>query len=241
LFQSAYAETVDNLISYALKINCGTSQGAGFRLNPEVIVTAKHVVEKCKSVSISDNEGLLARSDRLIFSSDYDIAYIFASDDIGRIVKISEDAPKVGEIIYTVGSPIDGLVLSKGRLVSSFKYPIGDWIEISIAADQGNSGGPVFSTTGLVGMVISKNLMDDTINAYSIQVLQRDYENLGKNRAEGNSSNSKVIANDSSSPLLTQSISAIIAFVFGAIAGNIFNQRRQRRLRKKRIRIQVEN
>jgi hypothetical protein len=43
------------------------------------------------------------------------------------------------------------------------------------------------------------------------------------------------------SPLLTQSISAIIAFIFGCIAGVVLNQRRQRRLNKKRIRIVIEN
>jgi hypothetical protein len=160
---------------------------------------------------------------------------------VGKEVMISEKVPQVGENLYTIGSPIDGLVLSKGKLVTSYKDFRGDWLEISIAADQGNSGGPVFSDAGLVGMVISKNITDKRINAYSAEFLLSDYEILGQQNGDDDGSDTTVIANDSSSPLLTQSISAIIAFIFGGVAGVVLNQRRERRLKRKRIRIVVEN
>ena len=235
------AENEESLISYAVKINCENAQGAGFRLNSEVIVTAKHVVEDCTRVFVSNNDGVSAQSTKLRFSREYDIAYVYISKNVGKEVMIAEKAPQVGENLYTIGSPIDGLVLSKGKLVTSYKDLRGDWLEISIAADQGNSGGPVFSDAGLVGMVISKNITDKRINAYSAEFLLSDYENLGQQNGDDDGSDTTVIANDSSSPLLTQSISAIIAFIFGGVAGVVLNQRRQRRLKKKRIRIVVEN
>ena len=235
------AENEESLISYAVKINCDNAQGAGFRLNSEVIVTAKHVVEDCTRVFVSNNDGVSAQSTKLRFSREYDIAYVYISKNVGKEVMIAEKAPQVGENLYTIGSPIDGLVLSKGKLVTSYKDFGGDWLEISIAADQGNSGGPVFSDAGLVGMVISKNITDKRINAYSAEFLLSDYENLGQQNGDDDGSDTTVIANDSSSPLLTQSISAIIAFIFGGVAGVVLNQRRQRRLKKKRIRIVVEN
>ena len=239
--QTAHAEIEKSLISYAVKINCEKSQGAGFRLNPEVIVTAKHVVEDCLSVFVTDNDGLSAKSSKVRLSQKYDIAYLYITKSVGKEVMIAEKAPEVGESLYTIGSPIDGLVLSKGKLVASYEDSTGDWLEISIAADQGNSGGPVFSDAGLVGMVISKNFSDKRINAYSAKLLEKDYKNLGEQKGEDDESGTTVIVNDSSSPLLTQSISAIIAFIFGGIAGVALNQRRQRRLKKKRIRIVVEN
>ena len=235
------AENEESLISYAVKINCDNAQGAGFRLNSEVIVTAKHVVEDCTRVFVSNNDGVSAQSTKLRFSREYDIAYVYITKNVGKEVMIAEKAPQVGENLYTIGSPIDGLVLSKGKLVTSYKDLRGDWLEISIAADQGNSGGPVFSDAGLVGMVISKNITDKRINAYSAEFLLSDYENLGQQNGDDDGSDTTVIANDSSSPLLTQSISAIIAFIFGGVAGAVLNQRRERRLKKKRIRIVVEN
>ena len=234
------AENEESLISYAVKINCDNAQGAGFRLNSEVIVTAKHVVEDCTRVFVSNNDGVSAQSTKLRFSREYDIAYVYITKNVGKEVMISEKVPQVGENLYTIGSPIDGLVLSKGKLVTSYKDLRGDWLEISIAADQGNSGGPVFSDAG-VGMVISKNITDKRINAYSAEFLLSDYENLGQQNGDDDGSDTTVIANDSSSPLLTQSISAIIAFIFGGVAGVVLNQRRERRLKKKRIRIVVEN
>ena len=239
--ETASAEPEKSLISYAVKINCEKAQGAGFRLNSEVIVTAKHVVEDCLSVIVTDNDGLSGLSSRLRFSQKYDIAYVYMTKDVGKEVVVSEKDPVVGESLYTIGSPIDGLVLSKGKLVATYEDFRGDWLEISIAADQGNSGGPVFSDAGLVGMVISKNITDKRINAYSADLLEKDYKALGEQTGDNNGSDTTVIANDSSSPLLTQSISAIIALIFGGVAGVVLNQRRQRRLKKKRIRIVIEN
>ena len=239
--ETALAEPEESLISYAVKINCENAQGAGFRLNSEVIVTAKHVVEDCLRVTVANNDGLSAQSSKLRLSREYDIAYIYTTEKVGKEVMIAEKVPQVGENLYTIGSPIDGLVLSKGKLVTSYKDFTGDWLEISIAADQGNSGGPVFSDAGLVGMVISKNITDKRINAYSAEFLLSDYENLGQQNGDNDGSDTTVIANDSRSPLLTQSISAIIAFIFGGLAGVVLTQRRQRRLKKKRIRIVVEN
>lgn len=239
--EAAFAVPEKSLISYAVKINCENAQGAGFRLNSEVIVTAKHVVEDCLNVLVTDNDGLSGRSSTLRFSQKFDIAYVYITKKVGKEVVVSEKAPVVGESLYTIGSPIDGLVLSKGKLVATYEDFRGDWLEISIAADQGNSGGPVFSDAGLVGMVISKNIGDKRINAYSAQLLEEDYKTLGEQEGGNDGSDTTVIVNDSSSPLLTQSISAIIAFIFGGVAGVALNQRRQRRLKKKRIRIVIEN
>lgn len=192
-------------------------------------------------MSVSDNDGALAGSNKIALSKEFDIAYIYAIEDIGKIVELADVLPEAGEDLYTVGSPIDGLVLSKGRLVTRYEDLTGEWLEIAIAADQGNSGGPVFSEAGLVGMVISKNLNDKRINAYSVDLLTQDYENLEIQQWPDGQSNLEATKRYASSPLLTQSISAIIAFIFGGIVGMVLTQRRYRRLNKKRIRIVVEN
>lgn len=148
--------------------------------------------------------------------------------------------PLPGEYVYAVGAPIDGLVLSKGKFVKSFSNNLGDWIEIDIPADHGNSGGPVFSDSGLVGMLIAKNLSYQTINAYSIGYVLEDYSN---NKPNFDDPNGQLVAPSSSSksPLLTQVLSASIMFVFGIVLGVFIGQKRAKSngRSKKRIKIYV--
>ena len=172
-------------------------------------------------------------------SKNFDLAFLRLTTPIGKIVSPSRTSPIIGSEIFTVGSPIDGLVLSRGKLVRAFTRLDGDWLELEIAADHGNSGGPVFTTSGFVGIVISKNLVNARINAYTSNLILREFD-IFKTSSRGQSPRpitmtTKVL----SSPLNTEIISAIIAFVFGVLAGIAMNRRHTRRLRKKRIRIVI--
>ena len=195
-------------------------------------------MEKCKSVRISDNEGGSVFSNIITLSRDYDIAYLRIDKLIGLNPTFSKLPPKAGDSIYAVGAPIDGLSLTKGRLLSTFQDNRGDWLEITVPADHGNSGGPVFSESGLSGMVISKDFANSKIYAYTIKLIEADY---GVSKAAATASNPGLseLEESSYSPLLTQLFSASIAFIFGLLAGVALSARRARRRTKKRIRIEI--
>jgi hypothetical protein len=195
-------------------------------------------VEKCKSVRISDNEGRSVFSNNITLSREHDIAYLRINKLIGLNPSFSKLPPETGDSIYAVGAPIDGLSLTKGRLFSTFQDNRGDWLEITVPADHGNSGGPVFSESGLVGMVISKDFTNSKIYAYTIKLIEADY---GVTKAAATASNPelKEVKEKSYSPLLTQLFSASIAFIFGLLAGVALSARRARRRSKKRIRIEI--
>ncbi len=201
-------------------------------------MTAKHVVEKCKSVRISDNEGKSVFSNTITLSKEYDIAFLRIDKVIGLSPTFSKLSPETGENIYAVGAPIDGLSLTKGKLFSTFQDSQGDWLEITVPADHGNSGGPVFSENGLVGMVISKDFANSKIYAYTIKLIEADY-GVNKASATAVKPGSSNIEDSSYSPLLTQLFSASIAFIFGLLAGVALSSRRARRRSKKRIRIEI--
>jgi S1-C subfamily serine protease len=236
----AYAQI--DFISNAIKINCNGSQGAGFWIEDRIIVTAKHVVEKCSTANIANNDGVTQLVSQIVLSTKFDIAYLLIGQNsaLARSPFISKNPPQLGETIYAVGAPIDGLVLSKGKLVGKFKNELGDWIEIDIPADHGNSGGPVFSDVGIVGMLISKDISNQSINAYSIDFISRDLL-VSKRNFDLGSDKPRISEISSKSPLLTQVISGTIFFVFGLLLGIALglNRVKGRHVKKKRIKIYV--
>ena len=231
-----------DFISNAIKVNCNGSQGAGFWIEDDVIVTAKHVVEKCSTANIANNDGIMQIVSQIVLSTNYDIAYLLIGQksSLARSPLISKKPPQLGETVYAVGAPIDGLVLSKGRLVRKFRNELGDWIEINIPADHGNSGGPVFSEAGIVGMLISKDIRNQSINAYSIDLINRDLLASRRN-FDLEADTPRLSGISSKSPLLTQVISGTIFFVFGLVLGIVLglNRAKGRRVKNKRIKIYV--
>jgi S1-C subfamily serine protease len=223
---SAYAQI--DFISNAVKINCNGSQGAGFWLEDRIIATAKHVVEKCLTANVENNDGLNLKVTHIEFSNGFDIAYLIVSNS-SNLVKspiISKELTSLGQTVYAVGAPIDGLVLSQGKLVGKIRNELGDWLEINIPADNGNSGGPVFSDAGVVGMLVSKDISSQSIYAYNF---------------DSRSGKSKEYDIGSNSPLLTQVLSASIMFMFGVVIGITigYHKGKSRRVMRKRIKIYV--
>ena len=235
---SAHAQTESNYISYALKIDCGNSQGTGFRINESTVVTARHVVAKCKMARLIDNDGHKIFTENIVLSPNYDIAYLSIKKPIG-VQSIPSILPvALNGYLYTVGAPIDGLVMSQGRLAHKYSDASGDWLVIDIPADHGNSGGPVFSVSGLVGMVISKNSETSSVNAYSIRMILREFTNL-RVQVESPNTQTAIPKESSKTPLLYQLLSAMISSIFGGVIGIYLYRWRLRRKKFQRIIIKL--
>lgn len=101
----------------------------------------------------------------LIKDSDLDIAFIKTDATVAQIVTIDRNPHTIGEPVSIVGAPIDGLVLSSGK-IKDFNSSTTDYrLALDIPADHGNSGGPVFSERGLIGVIVAKSDFG-TIYAY---------------------------------------------------------------------------
>ena len=153
-------------IDQSVIIHCGDLKGTGFFLPSGVIITARHVVEKCTSIDFLTNSGA---------SGAGKVLYISKIDDIAVISQLTMSVPKAlksidmhsvtdGQQITIVGSPIDGLVLSQGTVADSKPTYQPRSFSLAIPADHGSSGGPVFSSKGIVGIVVEK-MSDGTITA----------------------------------------------------------------------------
>jgi S1-C subfamily serine protease len=183
-------------IDQSVMINCGDGSGTGFYLDSTHIMTAKHVVTGCNTAEIISNSNKKTTASNFFLDPKLDIAIITSKKMIVKPVDTDSTEFKPGQTVYIVGSPIDGLVLSKGKVVESSGLSSPTRIYLKIPADHGNSGGPVFSDTGLIGMVTAK-FDDGQVIAYNLKTLLQTIE-LSKKSPDKQSSNSGASTSDNS-------------------------------------------
>jgi serine protease Do len=151
----------DPAVKPAPKVNYKTG-GTGFMIDPRgYLVTNAHVVKNANSVAIQDISG-----------HDYSVKLIY--QDIARdlaILKIDDNNFKpfsslpysfkqksiqISEPIFTLGYPRNDIVYGEGYLAAKTGYN-GDTLtcQIAIAANPGNSGGPIINRNGEIIGVLS--------------------------------------------------------------------------------------
>lgn len=229
---------VDELqfIDFGVQVKCSQSRGAGFYLSEKLVVTAKHVVEDCSKPVLENFKGEKTYTINIEFSQNKDLAYLTVESSISPTVKLA-DIPSMNSEVFTVGSPIDGLLLSKGKLKEVFKDLSEEWLVIDIPADHGSSGGPVFSQNGLIGLVISKDKKNGDIYAYKGEDIEKDFKYLSERGPTGQDS-PRPVGSTGMEILMPILISATITFVLGIGVGALIT-RRKARTPKPRIRIEI--
>jgi Trypsin-like peptidase domain len=236
LCPAANAIDEKSYIDYGVQVSCSESRGAGFFLENKVVVTAKHVVEDCQRPTLSNSKGEKTTAVSILFSENKDLAYLIVQKAISPTVAISK-VPAMGAEVFTVGSPIDGLLLSKGKLKEIFRDLNEEWLVLDIPADHGSSGGPVFSSGGLIGLVISKDKRNGDIYAYKAEDIKADYR-YASNKGSSGQNFPRPVGKTGADVLMPILISATITFIFGIGVG-VMISRRNPKTSKRRIRIEV--
>jgi hypothetical protein len=228
----------EEYLDLAVQIVCPYSRGAGFQLDSQTVVTAKHVVEGCTQAKVINSSKDEVVGISVLVSDSKDLAYISIPRPVVKSVELTS-VPVVGSQVFTVGSPIDGLVLSKGTVKKTDGGLSGKWLVLEIPADNGNSGGPVFSSNGLVGLVISKDEENGEVYAYSSEDVKNDFiATQERNRTGHNSDDIK--ANDAYEVLIPILVSATITFLLGLGIGFFVGRARKKEPKSDRPRIRIE-
>lgn len=201
-------------------------------------MTAKHVIENCRFPLLFNSQGNSTSTISILQSQSKDLAYLTVEENIANAVELASPPP-IGSIVYTVGSPIEGLLLSKGTLANVFSNLTEDWLVLDIPADHGSSGGPVFSDEGLVGLVILKDKQTGEIYAYPSNEIKQDYE-YSKSREEDGLRSSPPMGISNFDPLLPTIVASVMTFLLGLGLGILTMRLRRRESNTKpRIRIEV--
>jgi serine protease Do len=164
--------------------------GTGFFIDANgLMITNAHVVKNSKNISVFNEKGdnfnaivvkLDVIRDVAIIKIDDDKFKPFASLPYG----ISKSSTDIAEPVFTLGYPRDEIVYGEGYM-SAKTGNNGDTLscQISVPADPGNSGGPVFNSRGEVIGILSgkKTTAESAVFAVQSKYIYKALEELKGN------------------------------------------------------------
>ncbi len=136
--------------------------GTGFMIDPKgYIVTNAHVVNNASMVIVQNNKGQEFKTKIIYINPNSDLAFLKIMDSDYKAPSvipygINKSSIELGEAIFTMGYPRDEIVYGEGYLSAKTGFR-GDTLacQISVAANPGNSGGPVLDKNGEVIGILS--------------------------------------------------------------------------------------
>lgn len=152
------------------------SGGTGFLVDGKgYLVTNAHIIRNSKNIVVINSKGEEYNAILLRTDAARDIAILKIEDKGYKSIAslpygISKTASDVAEPIYTLGYPRNDIVYSEGYLSAITGFN-GDTLscQLGIAANRGNSGGPVFNHNGeVIGMLSTKETESEGV-AFAIQ------------------------------------------------------------------------
>jgi serine protease Do len=134
------------------------SLGSGFVIDPSgYVVTNNHVVDGAKDIEVTLTDGSEYPAKVIGTDAKTDLALlkVEAKKPLPFVSFGDSDKMRIGDWVMAVGNPFGlggtvtaGIVSARGRDIHEGPYD--DFLQIDAAINQGNSGGPTFSTDGSV-------------------------------------------------------------------------------------------
>ncbi len=146
-------------------------RATGFLLDGRgYVVTNAHVVDKAKNLIVENINGDQFAAIAVYSNPETDLAILKITDSsykkIGNLpYGLTKSGANLAEQIFTLGYPREEIVYNEGYLSATSGY-YGDTTayQISIAANPGNSGGPVLDRNGqVIGIISSKETNADGV------------------------------------------------------------------------------
>lgn len=140
--------------------------GTGFLIDGKgYLITNAHVVRGARHIVVQNNKGQEFNVDNVYTDMLRDVAVLKIKDDSFKVVEtlpygFRKAGADLGEQIFTLGFPRDEIVYGEGYMSAKTGFN-GDTMscQIAIAANPGNSGGPVFNKNGeVVGILSTRQL-----------------------------------------------------------------------------------
>lgn len=133
----------------ALKDGIPLSQGSGFYISEDSILTNYHVIQGSSSINIkfSDTEDIIKGVKIAKASQEHDLAILVSQNKHSFLPIDSLENEKIGSKIFTIGNPrgLEGTIsegiLSGKRISDNIEY-----LQITAPISPGNSGGPILNT-----------------------------------------------------------------------------------------------
>lgn len=160
--------------------------GTSFLIDPKgYLVTNAHVIENATNIAVQNPNGKDLNVKVVFVDGARDLAILKIEDSAYKApsslpYSIKKSSAKIAEPIFTLGYPRNEIVYGEGYLAAKTGYN-GDTLtcQIAIAANPGNSGGPILNRNGeIVGVLSAKQISAEgvvfaTQSKYIYQVLNQ--------------------------------------------------------------------
>jgi serine protease Do len=142
------------------------SGGTGFLIDGKgFLITNAHVVAGSTSVIVQNNKGQEFRAITIHLNPASDIAILKIDDNDFKSQTtlpygIRKSGAEIGETLFTLGFPREEIVYNEGYMSAKTGFH-GDTVscQIGVAANPGNSGGPVFNKNGeVIGIINTRQV-----------------------------------------------------------------------------------
>lgn len=164
------------------------SGGTGFLIdNKGYLATNAHVVANSSTVVVQNNKGQEFRARIAYVNPASDIAILKIDDSDYKPMNLPYSIRKggvdLGETLFTLGYPRDEIVYNEGYMSAQTGFE-GDTLsfQIGVAANPGNSGGPVFNKNGeVIGIINTRQVKaEGVVFAITAKNLYRTVDDMKK-------------------------------------------------------------
>lgn len=181
-----YVETSGT--SAGLYQSSATSSGSGFIVTDSgYIVTNYHVVEGGKSYKVTTYNNKEYDAKLIGYEESNDIAVLKIEGDSFQSVRYGNSSSiSVGDNVYVIGNPLgdltytltSGVVSALNRLIKSDDGSLINMFQTDAAVNSGNSGGPVFDSTGSVVGIATAKYASSSIEGLSFCIPINDVRSM---------------------------------------------------------------
>ncbi|MFN5334723.1 MAG: S1C family serine protease [Bacteroidota bacterium] len=170
-----------------------TGIGSAFMIDSKgLLVTNAHVVRNAKGIIVTNYDGAEFTAKILSVDAARDIAFLMIDDKEFKSPKIipygfRKQGAEMAEPIFTLGYPDNKFVYGEGYM-SSLTGHDGDTLncQIAVAANPGNSGGPVFNRYGeIIGILSTREIQSEGV-VYAVQskYIQQSLQDLKRSNED---------------------------------------------------------
>jgi serine protease Do len=140
--------------------------GTGFLINTKgLVVTNAHIIQNASNIVVQNSQGKDLQAKVVYSDVARDVAILKIEDTAFKAPSalpyaIKKTSPEIAETVYTLGFPRNDMVYGEGYLAAKTGLN-GDTLtcQIDIAANPGNSGGPVLNRNGeVIGILSAKQI-----------------------------------------------------------------------------------
>lgn len=163
------------------------TQGTGFFIRPQVLLTNSHVVRDSHDLAAENIEGDTITIESVLVNDPQRDLAILRTRAAGHPLPLAANLPEAGERVFVVGSPLGFAQTVTDGIVSAVRQvpTEGLLLQISAPISEGSSGSPVINSSGaVVGVATFKIIGGESLNfaipaQYAAEMLQRVADRAG--------------------------------------------------------------